>query len=291
MAMLELAKQHNINLSTIDDIILRSSVKMKIGEEFRSGKSITEVIASLRMVYDLIRKDLGISRREDANDMEYLTMRFAEMTVKYHQDMSVSEVKTAFEMLMIGELDEFLRDHEGKVRKEHYQSLSVDFATRVFKAYKQRRDKSVIKIRKLLPGIDEMKVVTDDDKRREFKGFCAILERVIGRMANGEFNPSEMTPYIFETLCDCKVITAEEPTRDDVANAYATILGDQSLSGFLKDETKNLYARGELSPRLKIEAHSKMRSRVLRTLEGFDVELVPEIIKRYEIKYLKEKGL
>lgn len=289
--MLELAKQHNINLSTIDDIILRSSVKMKIGEEFRSGKSITEVIASLRMVYDLIRKDLGISRREDANDMEYLTMRFAEMTVKYHQDMSVSEVKTAFEMLMIGELDEFLRDHEGKVRKEHYQSLSVDFATRVFKAYKQRRDKSVIKIRKLLPGIDEMKVVTDDDKRREFKGFCAILERVIGRMANGEFNPSEMTPYIFETLCDCKVITAEEPTRDDVANAYATILGDQSLSGFLKDETKNLYARGELSPRLKIEAHSKMRSRVLRTLEGFDVELVPEIIKRYEIKYLKEKGL
>jgi CRISPR/Cas system CSM-associated protein Csm2 small subunit len=289
--MLELAKQHNINLSTVDDIVLRAAGRLKIGEELQSGKPLAEIVTQLRMVYDRIRKDLGISRKEDANEMEYLTMRFAEMTVKYHQDLSVSEVKTAFEMLMVGELDEFLRDHDGKVRKEHYQSLSVDYATRVFKAYKQRRDKSTIKIRKLLPGVDTMKVVTDEDKRREFKGFCAILERVIGRMAKGEFNPSEMTPYIFETLCDCNVITAEEPTQEDIANAYATILADQSVSGFLKDETKNLHARGELSPRLKMEAHSKMRSRILRTLEGFDTELVPEIIKRYETKYLQEKGL
>ena len=71
--------------------------------------------------------------------------------------------KSAFEMLSIGELDEFLPKNQGQPDKNHYQSFSVEFITRILKAFISLKSRTNIEVKKLLPSPVD-RPVTEDEK-------------------------------------------------------------------------------------------------------------------------------
>ncbi len=74
----------------------------------------------------LILRDIGIKIYPD----KYLQKRIIHYLVEYYQDCSLSEVKTAFELAIIGSI---------KVNTEHYQNFDIPYLTRILNAYREYR--------------------------------------------------------------------------------------------------------------------------------------------------------
>lgn len=68
---------------------------------------------------------------------------------KYYFSFSISEIKLAFELAVVGELDNYLpRDRDGRPDRNHYQMLSMEYVGKILNAYKKLRSKVKIKVYK-----------------------------------------------------------------------------------------------------------------------------------------------
>lgn len=94
-----------------------------------SEKSNEELVEFIGKALPFIMRDVGIK----AEPGRYEKTRFFQILQRYFKDLTFSEVKIAFELACIGELDEYLKD------KGHYQSFSVEYVTKILTAYKKRR--------------------------------------------------------------------------------------------------------------------------------------------------------
>ena len=153
-------------LNKVERDIWISSTKKPISEI--NPDELPKIVGGLST---MIAKDVGI-KQIDA----YNVTRFVDILLKYYDTLSLSEIKTAFELNIIGQLDEYLpKDRYGNPDRNHYQSFSIEYITKILNAYKRKFSDVQAKVYTLLP--EPRKEVTEREKQFYINQFRESLRK------------------------------------------------------------------------------------------------------------------
>ena len=129
-----------------------------------------ELVSKIATMAKFICRDVGVSYWDDAQTMKYDATRFFDTLKKYYNDLSIKEIKMAFELASVGELDQWLpKDKYGLPDAKHYNSFNFEYYTKILNAYKSKLGKVWHTAKKLLP-IPEL-VISEEQKKKNKEGF------------------------------------------------------------------------------------------------------------------------
>lgn len=155
----ELIQSNKIKqLSKVDQRIFVESTKRLISEEESDEKKIEY----LGIIFIGVCADFGLNAPEPIAVKSVFSSIF-DVVGLYFDDLSFAEIKLAWRLLAVGELDSYLpKDRYGNPDKNHYGSLNVDYVTKVLKAYRKRKADMMAKTTDLLP--DKPKVTPEQER-------------------------------------------------------------------------------------------------------------------------------
>ena len=168
-------------------------------------------------MFKFIAMDVGFRIPTDLTEWQYICTRLVDLIKRYYSDLTLADIKLAFEMATMGELDQWLpKDGQGNPDKNHYQQFNADYFAKILNAYKHKRNEVIGKAMYALPKpIDEM---TPEQKKyysnqTKIKLILSYLEyKYTGHVSN--MNPiREMLYYnrlVDVGLADSIVITDED---------------------------------------------------------------------------------
>lgn len=114
-----------------------------------------------------ICRDVGIQSWNDAEVMRYDAIKFIEILKRHYSELTIDEVKLAFELSIVGDLDEWLpKDKNGLPDKNHYQAFSLIYITKILNAYKSKKNKVWVKARALMPKISNERELSESEKQQ-----------------------------------------------------------------------------------------------------------------------------
>lgn len=174
-----------------------------------------------------ICRDVGIKSWDNTELMKYDAARFFTHLKSYFSDLSLKEIKMAFELAAVGELDEWLpRDKNGNPDCEHYQSFSLQYYSKILKAYRAKKGKTWHKARKALPAPE---MVITEEQRQENRRHCLqdIYDAFNRYKDHGE--PPRFSLEIFINIFIEQGVIQEKPVPSDsmVERAYRKLLGSE----------------------------------------------------------------
>lgn len=104
-------------------------------------------------MFRFIAMDVGfIIPTENRDDWTYICTRLLDLLKRYYSQLTLSEVKLAFELLITGELDDYLpKDRDGNAERKHYQQFNADYFAKVLNAYRRKQNGVIHKAYKALP--------------------------------------------------------------------------------------------------------------------------------------------
>lgn len=155
----ELIQSNKIKqLSKVDQRIFAESTRKLISEEESEEKKIEY----LGIIFIGVCSDFGLNAPERSAVKSVFSSIF-DVVDLYFDDLSFAEVKLAWRLLAVGELDNYLpKDRYGNPDKNHYGSLNVDYVTKVLKAYRKRKADMMAKTTALLP--DKPKATPEQER-------------------------------------------------------------------------------------------------------------------------------
>lgn len=99
----------------------------------------------------------------DATEWAFIQTRLLDVLKTYHSQMSLTDIRLAFELMTVGELDDYFpRDRNGNPDKKHYNRFTAEYLTRVINAYKARQGEVIAKVYEYMPG--QKKTVSEREK-------------------------------------------------------------------------------------------------------------------------------
>jgi hypothetical protein len=94
-----------------------------------------EALRAIKILVEYICKDLGV-KAPQGEEERFIVVRIWDMTQKYYRGVMASDIKRAFEWLMVGKLDDHLPlDKSGSPDRNHYGVFSIGYWTKVMNAY------------------------------------------------------------------------------------------------------------------------------------------------------------
>lgn len=155
----ELIQSNKIKqLSKVDQLIFVESTRKLISEEESEEKKIEY----LGIIFIGVCSDFGLNAPERSAVKSVFSSIFDVIDL-YFDDLSFAEVKLAWRLLAVGELDNYLpKDRYGNPDKNHYGSLNVDYVTKVLKAYRKRKADMMSKTTAMLP--DKPKATPEQER-------------------------------------------------------------------------------------------------------------------------------
>lgn len=155
----ELIQSNKIKqLSKVDQIIFAESTRKLISEEDVPENKIKH----LGTIFIGVCLDFGLNAPSE-RDVKTVFASVFDVVELYFDDLSFAEVKLAWRLLAVGELDNYLpKDRYGNPDKNHYGSLNVDYVTKVLKAYRKRKADMMAKTTALLP--DKPKATPEQER-------------------------------------------------------------------------------------------------------------------------------
>lgn len=203
------------NLSENEMNLLKSNVQQplrKISDE--------ELVKKLKVQLKFICRDIGISYWDDPNQMKYDSARFFTTVKKYYNDFSLSEIKMAFELVSIGELDEWLpKDKNGNPDGKHYNSFNLAYYTKVLNAFKSKRSKVWSKANQHVPLIEN--VISEDEKKKNNKFFIDEIYESFDQYLTNQIKPNFTMAIYLQEFVDQKIIRKiPKPTKQTIDEVY-----------------------------------------------------------------------
>lgn len=198
-----------------------NSTDLQIAESSSKPKIVTlsqdVLVKKLAIMTKFICRDLGIKTWNDESFLKYDASRFLDILVKHYKTLSLEDVKTAFELLSLGELDEFLPQQNGKPNKEHYQGFNVDFFTRVLNAYQMKKGQVWGKVRKSLPQIEHK--ATPEEIQGYRNETYKMLYKAFEDFRDNGTGPDFVLTYIGKVFEEAGLFSMREPTKEDLKKA------------------------------------------------------------------------
>lgn len=143
---LELLPEIASVLSVAEKKIFEASTKTLICEM----DDITLVDYSKRL-FRYVATEIGYTI-PDATEWAFIQTRLLDVLKTYHSQMSLTDIRLAFELMSVGELDNYFpRDSNGNPDKKHYNRFTAEYLTRVINAYKARQSEIIAKVYKYMP--------------------------------------------------------------------------------------------------------------------------------------------
>lgn len=134
-------------LTPVEKYIFAASTKTQICE--MDDGALVEKTAQM---FRFIAMDVGFRIPTEQNDWAYMCTRLLDILKKYYSQMTLADIKLAFELATTGELNEFLpKDSQGNPDKNHYQQFNADYFAKILNAYRRKQNGTISKAYAALP--------------------------------------------------------------------------------------------------------------------------------------------
>ena len=147
-------------LTPVEKYIFAASTKTQICE-----MDDETLIAKTGQMFRFIAMDVGFRIPTEQNDWAYMCTRLLDILKKYYSQMTLADIKFAFELATTGELNEFLpRDSNGNPDKNHYQQFNADYFAKILNAYRRKQNGTISKAYAALP--EPKREISPEQKRQ-----------------------------------------------------------------------------------------------------------------------------
>lgn len=235
-----------------------------------------DLTRSLATTFYYVSIDIGY-QIQNKEHWHYMMTRIAGVLKQYYAELTMSDIKSAFELMSIGELDDYLpHDYLGNAQKSHYQRMSIEYITRILNAYRKRRSSVIAAAVDKLPP-----VVAERDEDALNRAFLAQQRRrnrgiYLEYKYTGRFAP-DITDDLF--LCDSLIslgLIDDIAITDEDRKKAVGIFISRATSGLCKDfQVSVTRARGKDSPYIETDAFAVAKKRLI--LEAFDYAIINEL--------------
>ncbi|NQU54080.1 MAG: hypothetical protein HQ522_16245 [Bacteroidetes bacterium] len=261
-------------LNKVEYSIMIASTKQSIAEI--ETRILVDTLAQV-MVY--IKKDIGLRTELDEYDMT----RFADVLRKYYYEMSLSEIKLAFELSIVGELNDFLpKKGNGDVENNHYQQFNVEYYSKILKAYKKKKNTTITKAYDALPKHSNQ--ISIDEKKRLYNGNLHNLTLAFYRYKyTGIMYPTGLKDLLYSRALEKTGLMSTININDSDIDRAMSLITQKAEKRLLSQFQANSYLKhGAKSYEVNQDAYFVARRREIK--ECFDWMVKNEV---QIINYLK----
>lgn len=269
-AMVELPEVAK-SLSGVEKYIFAASTKTQIAD-------IDDVtlVAKTGQMFRFIAMDVGYIIPTNSEDWTYICTRLLDILKKYYSQMTLADIKLAFELATTGELDDYLpKDSQGNPDKKHYQQFNADYFAKILNAYRRKQNGVIHKAYKALP--EPKKELTPEEKRYYHNQAVARCREVFlqykytGRFVLGITDGM----LIYDWLRKLGFANEVAGTEDDRKQAFARYM-QRVARGFVnKYEAFHVQRKGTDAPELDFTAYEIARNKEIK--RAFDRMIADEL--------------
>lgn len=251
-------------LTPVEKYIFVASTKKQIAEI-----DDETLIAKTGQMFRFIAMDVGYIIPTNSEDWAYICTRLLDILKKYYSQMTLADIKLAFELVTTGELDDYLpKDSQGNPDKKHYQQFNADYLAKILNAYRRKQNGVIHKAYKALP--EPKKELTPEEKRYYHNQAVARCREVFlqykytGRFVLGITDGM----LIYDWLRKLGFANEVAGTEDDRKQAFARYM-QRVARGFVnKYEAYHVQRKGTDAPELDFTAYEIARGKeIARTFD------------------------
>jgi len=184
-------------LSSIDYGICKARSLDSIGKLLiREDFQFEPFLDQLGKIFMQIVGDLGVKTLPD----KAAEKRMIHYVANYYRDFTLLEIRKAFELAIVGELD---------VDIEHYNSFDIKYICKILNAYRTRRTKALRNMERAKPKEKEPEITPErkEQIRQQFmETICRLYEKYC---RGGELNGLSL-PYVYNLLIDEAILEISE---------------------------------------------------------------------------------
>lgn len=258
-------------LNPVESLIFRYSTKISISE---MGEDDFRKYAP--QVFERIARDVGYNIPADKREWASAQTRLSYILRLYYPNLALSEVKLAFELSVVGELDQYLaKDSQGNPDRKHYQQFNAEYFAKILNAYLQKRGEVIGKAYRALPkpdnGMSPEQERLYHNEREARNREIYLCYKYTGKMC---CEPVEEM-FVYSWLLKHGLAGEVKETPDDRRQALARYLKRAAMG--LVNEHRAFHVRrtGEGSPELDSTAYEVARGKEIR--KAFDRMIAGEM--------------
>lgn len=217
-------------LTPVERHVFAASTKTQI-----SDISDEELVKRTSQMFKFIAMDVGYNVPNDPTEWQYICTRLVDLLKRYYPKMTLADVKLAFELSAVGELDEHLpKDGKGNPDKHHYQQFNADYFGKILKAYQAKQTGIIGKAYKALP--EPTREISKEEKNYYYNytlsGFvyCFLHFKYRGTLPDNCTVLSEMLYY--DILVKSGLASGFDVTDDDKRQAMSRIIMSNRINRY-----------------------------------------------------------
>lgn len=269
------------SLSGVEKYIFAASTKMQIAD-IDDGT----LVAKTGQMFRFIAMDVGYIIPTNSEDWTYICTRLLDILKKYYSQMTLADIKLAFELATTGELDDYLpKDSQGNPDKKHYQQFNADYFAKILNAYCRKQNQVIGKAYTALP---EPKKELSPEQIRYYRNqsvmtclMCFMRYKYTGRLVFGLTD--EM--FVYNWLLGVGLADEVKETEDDRKEAYNRFLA-RAARGFVNEFTVyHVRKQGTQSPEIDYTAFEVARRKEIK--RTFDRMIKDEIYIYHYLSFEK----
>lgn len=259
------------SLNSVEKYIFAASTKIQIVDI-----ETNTLVDRLAQLLKYIAIDVGYNIPKDIDEWNYIQTRILNILTRFYSNMTLSDVKLAFELATTGELDAYLpKDSQGNPDRKHYQNLNAEYLSKILNAYRKKQSDVFDKAYKALPSCP--KEITKEEKafyeniRIQRNRYLFLLYKYTGQI---RFELSDEI-FLYKWLYETGFAEHVKATQEDKKEAYNRFLKRVS-NGFVNEyKAFNVRRQGIESPELSHTAYEVARRKEI--IKAFDRMIAEEI--------------
>lgn len=258
-------------LTPVEKYIFAASTKTQISE-MDDGVLVSKTAQMFRF----IAMDVGYIIPQNENDWAYIQTRLVDILKRYYSNLTLADIKLAFELATTGELDEYLpKDKQGNPDKNHYQQFNADYFAKILKAYKQKQTDVIDKAYKAIPEknneISPEQIRRFEIQRQWRNRYIFLCYKYTGKLILGLTDDM----FLYEWLQKCGLADDVQVKEDDRKEAFARYM-QRVARGMINQYTAfQVRRKGTESPEIDFTAYEVARKKEI--IRAFDRMIAEEI--------------
>ena len=251
-------------LTPVEKYIFAASTKTQISE-MDDGVLVSKTAQMFRF----IAMDVGYIIPQNENDWAYIQTRLVDILKRYYSNLTLADIKLAFELATTGELDEYLpKDKQGNLDKNHYQQFNADYFAKILKAYKQKQTDVIDKAYKAIPEknneISPEQIRRFEIQRQWRNRYIFLCYKYTGKLILGLTDDM----FLYEWLQKCGLADDVQVKEDDRKEAFARYM-QRVARGMINQYTAfQVRRKGTESPEIDFTAFEIARKKEI--IKAFD---------------------
>lgn len=258
-------------LTQVEKYVFDASTKTQIAEldEKVFAEKATQILRFVAM-------DVGYNIPQNATDWGYIQIRLLDIIKRYYSQLTLTDLKLAFELATTGELDDYLpKDSKGKPDKAHYQNFNADYFAKILNAYKRKQSEVVEKAYNAVPkpkkeiSPDEIRYYENIRKQTNQRIFLRYKYR--GELIFGILDER----LIYDWLLSVGLANPVAETEQDRKQALTRFLDKAARNMLEPYKVFDIRTKGINSPEIDFTAFEIARRREI--IKTFDYMIENEI--------------